>query len=292
MHEEGTVAGDSLTEDNFDEFEDFRARSYSGGFGCEPMNKYHRARTKYVESNPTLSTHCSTAENDVENKRHPRDRGRQEVSIENAKCEEKETPKKGVLGSWHKSRSVHADLRKENGGTETHRSSFSQRPSSLRHIRRIHASLEEDWSPNDPMRPRVFSLPTRNSQKLPAATGNPGCSALNSASTRTIEASPSIRSFTITSKGLKKNYVKPRADSFNSDSDHGRHRGRCNSRASSLSVASTGSHSSCQSLDIDNVTSCPTYHVEVLGSDGVGKSAIITHFMENPDTVPSFGKRY
>ncbi len=137
MHEEGTVAGDSLTEDNFDEFEDFRARSYSGGFGCEPMNKYHPARTKYVESNPTLSTHCPTAENGVENKRHPRDRGRQEVSIENAKCEEKETPKKrdlcqlpstpffGVSFSSHFAFSIDTSWRPRSRGCRLFSTSFS-----------------------------------------------------------------------------------------------------------------------------------------------------------------------
>ena len=122
----------------------------------------------------------------------------------------------------------------------------------------------QDIVPDDDIRPRTSSMPTRNTIK------RPGCLSHTALHLDVDNELYTLRSFATTSKGV----VVNRGDSLRSRSSNSVY-----SSGSELCPLSPGSRTS-SSISRESIgTSDSVYRVAVLGASGVGKTAITQQFM-------------
>ncbi len=275
-----------------DEFDEFRARSFSGGF---PPNSAtpKRVLQEDVLAEKAILDQDTTREIDEalrnwiqdQNSRkalhNPVDRTQSEESRKGLRLlsPQSPAPDKNFLSPFTQGGIQNHPQAGVKSTTPLNR---RRRPMSMRH--RTSKMVTQDgvlvevvkhWDIGE-MRPRVLSLPSRASLRPPLSllnghqTGNGSNASITS----------SIRSFTIHGKEVKKDYL--RDDSFGDEESSRRstpnHSGHCSPRAGSFSIAS----GPCSPVS--------AYRVAVVGREGVGKSSVITRFMDMPDAIQSLGK--
>lgn len=295
-----------------DEFEEFRARSYSGGFVPSLTEKHLKASFgDKICAAPGRDLPMSLSKDEAV-RLWLADQSRAErpatpptdSSVDTIQCVPccEDVSKDGARGSFpNKSQSpngVCTPIRPPPGPMPTISINSQRRPVSPRHKGNPLAwedfeLLEgvEDWNPGD-MRPRVLSLPTRpvNHKHRPLIQ--------NSQPRSKSSTMDSIRSYTITNKGLKKDYVRPGVGCeclkgrIQVYAVPGSPRGvGTPSAASTCSLASSHSQDLGGGVHAAKFPSVPSaYRVAVLGRTGVGKTTLVTRFMDNPDVVQSFGE--